>query len=922
MQSKKILSNLILVIMSTFFAVVSSYASVAEVDSWQNFGNKVVYFLGSDRCPTPSWLRRRQQMELAFAKLDYSEGVLAVASFLEQALEGYELESLAWQGRIPLNENPGCILGLYLAEKFPGTKVGDWASRLFSQSVEHSCLVELGAGASWKTRLETGLMKIDENSTDGVALDFLDTEEWPFLLIYFTQNGSSEQMRLRSRRLFAKYRCERYGLVSALTQYRLLLLGQEYSGLNEDMQLQIARLFEQTGAIFDAQELYEKILKNTNVAKIATTAAESLAQLKLADSQQADAWQSLGILRKRFPDVELTSESLQSFSLDFQTNREKKIAQLISKLITAQKQEEILKLCRDCSGLWTEKEALGRWQYVIKNVESESLPWQYARLYLAQNMVNTEKFNEAKDIIGALVSSSHPAIRARALFISADIAQSQNKASEAVTLYQQVAQIERPTTLPQWLKTSQIKQTKAERLTAKELNFFALFLRGYNEIIDGNFSSGVANLLKARETRTKSLQKSLYYHAKKAIPSMLMLAYLKMGDYARAEQYGFQAIKGLGEDGQDSKQFSNILSQIENADNSLAELSRQLHTTSEQGSKYRLETYANLYTALTAQGTFSTDFAASLGLVQLFWHIKCRQVSRFLSAEYGIATRQLTAPNNFKEFLNFEPLVFMAQLLREDSFEQIRKALAAAVPREYAKGQMYRFAKFAEQVRHPYMARMALDAAVQQIDSASGNVQLLEDIAKMYLRCNNYQKAIEIYERIVEQVSDSNEVEQAKLKIIDIYAEQLRLYDRAILECQRFLKKFADSPKAAQIELLIGKLAYLDKDYAGAVGQLDLFQRKYPDSPKVSEAMMLAAISRMSEGNTRDATDRFTEIIQKYPKGELAARSKFLIGYSQVSEQKYSQALETFRQLIEQFPKSEYREQAQNLIHRLSKISR
>ena len=536
-------------------------------------------------------------------------------------------------------------------------------------------------------------------------------------------------------------------------------------------------------------------------------------------------------------------------------------------------------------------------------------------------MVNAEKFNEAKDIIGALFSSNPPTIRARSLLISADTARGLDKASEAVTIYQQVAQIERPTTLPQWLKTFQIKQIKAERLTAKELNFFALFLRGYNELIDGNFSTGVANLLKARKTPTKSLQKSLGYHAKKTIPSMLMLAYSKMGDYTKAEQYGFQAIRALKEEGQDSRQFPNILSQIENVDNSLAELSCQLHASAERDPKYRLETYANLYTALTAQGTFSTNFAASLGLVQLFWHIKGRQVSRLLFTEYDIATRQLTSPNNFEEFLNFEPLIFMAQLLRKDSFEQIHKALAVTIPREYAKGQMYRFAKFAEQVRHPYMARMALDAAVQQIDSASGNVQLLEDIAEMYLRCSNYQKAIEVYDGIVEQVSDSNEVEDAKLKIIDIYAEQLRLYDRAILECQRFLKKFADSPKASEVELLIGKLAYLDKDYAGAVGQLDLFRRKYPDSPKLSEAMMLAALSRMSEGNARDATDRFTEIIQKYPKGELAARSKFLIGYSQVSEQKYSRALETFRQLIEQFPKSRYREQARNLIHRLSKVS-
>jgi TolA-binding protein len=234
---------------------------------------------------------------------------------------------------------------------------------------------------------------------------------------------------------------------------------------------------------------------------------------------------------------------------------------------------------------------------------------------------------------------------------------------------------------------------------------------------------------------------------------------------------------------------------------------------------------------------------------------------------------------------------------------------------------MYRFASFSQEMGQPYMTRKALDIAVQQIDNVGGNIGLLENIADMYLKGNSNQKAIEIYEKIVAQATDADKAHKAQFEIIKVYAEQLKLYDKAIQECQQFLKKFSDSEQVSQVEFLIGKLAYLNEDYTGAVGQLDSFQRKYPNDPEVGQAMMLAALGRMSERATDDAIDRFTEIIQRYPNSDIAARSKLLIGHAQVSEQKYSLALETFRQLVEQYPKSQYVEHAKSFIERLGRIS-
>ena len=905
-----------------FCATVTSYGSVTNADNWWKFGNQTLYFLGSDRCPAPSWLNRRQQLINAFAKPDLRESVLAVELFFEHALEGYEQDSFAWQGRIGLDINPRCIFGLYLVDKFPGTKLAVVGKQQFERSIERSCLVELGIATPWQHLLEAELTKTNRDYLVGFQSESFDQSEVPFLLIYLIENGSSEVIKQQARKRLSDCLLERYGLEPALRQYRILL---EQGGITIDEQtcLEVAKQLEQTGAICDAQQLYERIIQSTDSLEIATEAAKNLVRIKLANSQQIHAWEVLDVLRRRFPDIELKSKDLENFFLNFQTNHQERVKQLVGELLTTQRQEKALQLCRLCNDLWSSQESSERWQNVIDSAEPGGLACQCARLYLARNLINSGKVNEAKDMLDGLSDSIYTAIRARALLVLADTAQSMDRTSEAVALYQQAARIERPTVLPEWFKSFQITQLDVKNLAAEELSYFIPFLRAYNELTDGNFERGVVDLLKAEGIAYKTRRDSLLSNANKTIPAMLMLAYVKIGDYARAEEYGLQAIRNIEEQGGESKQSPSFFFQITRVDNTLFELCRELRALQQPGSKSQSERYPrNVYIAVTRQSPLDTGSKpAGSNLMSIFWQIKKRRVVRLLFAEYSLAKVRLTKSSGFKKLLNLEPIIFTAQLLDKGSFKQIRKALAATTPQEYAKGLMYRFAEFSQGVGRPYMTRMALNVAVQQIDNAGGNVELLENIADMYLKGDSHQKAIEIYERIVAEASDANKAQKAQFEIIKVYAEQLRLYDKAIQECQKFLKKFSGSTQVSQVEFLIGKLAYLNKDYTGATGQLDSFQRKYPNSSQVSQAMMLAALGRMSERATDDAIDRFTEIIQRYPNSDMAARSKLLIGHAQVSEQKYSQALETFRQLVEQYPKSQYVEHAKNFIERLSRVS-
>ncbi len=351
-------------------------------------------------------------------------------------------------------------------------------------------------------------------------------------------------------------------------------------------------------------------------------------------------------------------------------------------------------------------------------------------------------------------------------------------------------------------------------------------------------------------------------------------------------------------------------------------LAYELRDPTKQLSKKRISNYASeIYLAINSQNTPTPEINnEKADIIKLYQQTKKQYTKQVLFAEYNLAKIRI-AKDKAGEFLKIEPILFASQISGRDSLEKFRGRLNAVTPENYRQGQMYRFAKFAQQIKSPFMIRMALDIASQQLDDVCDNIQLFKNVAEMHLKYRTYQKAIEIYERIAGQVCDNAEAEEAQFIIIKLYSEQLKFYDKATSQCYTFLRKFPNSQRLSYMKFLIGKLAYLMKDYPSAVGQLDSFVRKHPGDPQVSEANMLAALSRMYAGETEDAIERFIEIIQKHPEGELAARSKFLIGYAQISEQKYSEALETFRQLLEQFPESKYVKQAQNFIDRLHKVS-
>ena len=94
------------------------------VKRWRDLGRLVIYQSGAGRSLSAEWFDHQLDVDDP-----NSETAVRTTEFvLMKAFEAFGQEVIAVTGRIPLDVNPQCILGLYSAERFPGTRLGDWGT--------------------------------------------------------------------------------------------------------------------------------------------------------------------------------------------------------------------------------------------------------------------------------------------------------------------------------------------------------------------------------------------------------------------------------------------------------------------------------------------------------------------------------------------------------------------------------------------------------------------------------------------------------------------------------------------------------------------------------------------------------------------------------------------------------------------------
>jgi len=92
-----------------------------------------------------------------------------------------------------------------------------------------------------------------------------------------------------------------------------------------------------------------------------------------------------------------------------------------------------------------------------------------------------------------------------------------------------------------------------------------------------------------------------------------------------------------------------------------------------------------------------------------------------------------------------------------------------------------------------------------------------------------------------------------------------------------FVNRYPKSPYVPLALFWSGNSKYANKDYAGAITQLQNLIKRYPTHPRIPSAMLTLGNAQLESGNKAAAKKTFSEIIGKYPDTEAAKDAQQLI---------------------------------------------
>ena len=92
-----------------------------------------------------------------------------------------------------------------------------------------------------------------------------------------------------------------------------------------------------------------------------------------------------------------------------------------------------------------------------------------------------------------------------------------------------------------------------------------------------------------------------------------------------------------------------------------------------------------------------------------------------------------------------------------------------------------------------------------------------------------------------------------------------------------FVNRYPKSPYVPLALFWSGNSKYANKDYTGAIAQLQSLIKRFPNHSRIPSAMLTLGNAQLESGNKATAKKTFGEIISKYPDTEAAKDAKQLV---------------------------------------------
>ena len=131
-------------------------------------------------------------------------------------------------------------------------------------------------------------------------------------------------------------------------------------------------------------------------------------------------------------------------------------------------------------------------------------------------------------------------------------------------------------------------------------------------------------------------------------------------------------------------------------------------------------------------------------------------------------------------------------------------------------------------------------------------------------------------------------------------------YEVSIGLLERFLKKYPDSAKRAEAELLIGQCYYHQNRFLDALAEFEeLENQPYARSTRDAAVYWIAEV-HFRGNNFSKAADYYLKIINEFPESSYRAAAYYSLGWSNFQEKEFSEAARNFQAVTDNYRESDY----------------
>jgi TolA-binding protein len=101
--------------------------------------------------------------------------------------------------------------------------------------------------------------------------------------------------------------------------------------------------------------------------------------------------------------------------------------------------------------------------------------------------------------------------------------------------------------------------------------------------------------------------------------------------------------------------------------------------------------------------------------------------------------------------------------------------------------------------------------------------------------------------------------------------------DAAVVTLYEVVVNFPTDPARERAQLLVGEIFFTQKDYRGAVAELESLIKAVPAGPRVPDALLLIGLAQRSLGDEARARRAWDRVVKEFPSSAAAGQARTLL---------------------------------------------